>query len=82
MYVPMAFICIGGREGGWEGVGMEKRAGRRETRREKGKEGGREGEGEGFRMVIVILQGTTTYSSLHHVFVCHCSQQNIIICFR
>ena len=57
-----------------EGVRRDgKRAGVREMRRYEGKEGGREGEGEGFCKVIVIVHGTTTYSSLHHVFVCHCS---------
>ena len=63
----------GGRE---EGVKRDgERAGERETRRER--KGRREGRrGEGFRKV------TTMYSSLHHVFVCHCSRQNIIICFR
>ena len=55
-----------------EGVRKDgKRAGGREMRREG--EGGREGEGEGFCKVIVIVHGTTTYSSLHHDFVCHCS---------
>ena len=55
-----------------EGVRKDgKWAGGREMRREG--EGGREGEGEGFCKVIVIVHGTTTYSILHHDFVCHCS---------
>ena len=56
--------------------------GRREMRKEEGwrEGGGREGRrGEGFRKVIVIVHGTTMYSSLHHVFVC--SRQNIIVFF-
>ena len=61
----------GGSEKGWK-------KGRREGDEERGREGGREGgrerrRGEGFCKVIVIVHGTTTYSSLHHVFVCHCS---------